>query len=107
MTTVATGGGGFDYGSALDKILGTYQAVSTARVQRDVAKYNMAGATQLAALNNPQAGSMLEAYNISNPVKNNTGSVSTNTGGSSINTKTLLIGGAVLAGGLLIYRALK
>lgn len=105
--TVAANGGGMDFGAALDKILGVYSTVSTARVNRDVAKYNMAGATQLAALHNPQAANMLEAYGIANPINNGAGSVSTNANNSSINTKALLLGGAALVGGLLIWRALK
>jgi hypothetical protein len=110
MTTVAaTNTGGFDYGKALDSILGVYQSVSTARVQRDVAKYNMAGATQLATLHNPQAANMLEAYGIANPNPNGVGSVAVNGANNSggINAQTLMIGGVAIVGSLLLWRALK
>lgn len=106
MTTVAANTGGFDFGAILDKTLNAYQSISLARVNRDTAKYNMAGATQLAALHNPEAVNMLEAYGISAP--NNLGaSVASNANKTGINSSVVLMGGVALVGGLLLWRALK
>ncbi|UUA73554.1 hypothetical protein [Cellvibrio sp. QJXJ] len=101
--------GGFDFGAILDSTLKTYQAVSIARAERDVAKYQLAGATQQAALHGTEGYTASEAYNVgvagngSQIVRGN----ASGGGSAPINANLLMYGGLALVGGLLVWKALK
>jgi len=89
----------FDFGAVLDKTINAYESVSVARVERDTAKYNSAGASQAQALHSSEAFTQSESYSTGNAV----------TPGASQNywgriPKPLLYGGMALLGGALFYR---
>jgi hypothetical protein len=98
----------FDTGKLLDRALGIYQTVSMARVNRDTARYNAAGAAQVAALHEPQAYGMLEAYGIGNAKAGSSINrpYGNGSGGNGLDNK-LLIGGLVLVVGFFALKVLK
>jgi hypothetical protein len=85
--------GGIDFGGILAQTLAGYQQVSMARIERDTARYNSAGATQAATLHQPQGYTMLESLGIGNSSQQ--ASV-TNPAGSAL-PKALVFGGLALA----------
>lgn len=90
-----------DLGDLLDKTLDTYQAVSVARVQRDTAKYQNAGADQQQTLHPSEAVNAREAYSTGNAVN-----PAAATGGYLDRIpKPLLYGSMGLLGLALILRA--
>lgn len=100
--------GGFDFGAILDKTLQTYQAVSIARAEKDIAKYNMAGATQMAALHGAQGYTASEAYGVGIAGNGSQIRPAGATGAAApLNTNLLIYGGLALVGGLLVWKAVK
>lgn len=101
--------GGFDFGSILDKTLQTYQAVSVARAEKDVAKYQMAAATQQAALHGAQGYTASEAYGVG--IAGNGSQILRPNGVAGaalpVNSNLLMFGGLALVGGILLIKALK
>jgi hypothetical protein len=103
---------GINLGGALRDILNTYQGVSQSRYERDTARYTAAAATQLAALNPPQAPNMTDAMNTGiaqNPAVNpSTGTAMVP--GQITMQQAATWGGialAVVVGGALILKAVR
>jgi hypothetical protein len=97
--------GGLDFGSILDKTLSAYQSISVARIDRDTARYNAAGAAQFAALHNSQSPTMLDAWNGSNQAVSSLPRTAVNAP-SGIPTGVIFIG-LGLVGAVLAWKALK
>ena len=96
---------GINFGEILSQTLGAYQAVSLARIEKDTARYNAAGASQASALHSPQGYTMLESLGIGNSVQSS---------GSSVNPaarpgvpKALLWGGLALGLGFVAWKMVK
>lgn len=101
--------GGFDFGAILDKTLQTYQAVSIARAEKDVAKYQAAASTQQAALHGAQGYTASEAHGVGiagagSQIVSQQGAAGI---ASPINSNLLMFGGLALVGGILLIKALK
>lgn len=96
--------GGFNFGEILAQTLGTYQAVSLARIEKDTARFNAAGATQANALHAPQGYTMLESMGIGNSGQSS-GSPSAAVPASI--PQGLILGGLVVGAGLLVWNLVK
>lgn len=95
--------GGIDFGGILAQTLAGFQQVSMARIERDTARYNAAGAYQNAALHQPQGYTMLESLGIGNSAQS--ASV-TNPAARPALPKALVFGGLALAA-FAVWRMVK
>ncbi len=95
-----------DFGASLDKILGAYQAVSVARTERDIAKYQAAGEVQKAVLNAPQGYTPGESYATGNAVNPYVAGGSGASGSFAIPAPAIY-GGLALVAAVMLYKAVK
>lgn len=93
--------GGFDFKASLSDLLGAYQSVSVARLEVDKAKYAAAAQNQRETLFSPEGLAARDAA-VQSAGRGNSGM---NMGG--VNMLPVLAVGALIGGGLLLYKVLK